>query len=196
MLSTKKPVPWPDSLITVTTVFLRRLNCSVRSPPELSPARAEAGAEISSLLALSLVRSTFCWAPVMVSGTLQENERPPSSAGLGVVSTYFPGGSCASTVPSRPVFTSVDFAPFLSETSRKGTGFWFRSWSTRITRTRTLTRSGIACKASAQTERSTVRRRTRIMGTFPDKNGRSMNEMIRCHAGRSNEPGDYQGRIG
>ncbi len=60
MPSTKKPVPWPDSLITVTTVFFRRLKCSVRSPPpELSPEEAEAGAEICSVLALSLVRSTF-----------------------------------------------------------------------------------------------------------------------------------------
>src|SRR6266436_8621362 len=105
----------------------------------------------------------------MASETFQEKERPPSSAGFGVVITYFPGGSWVSTVPSRPVFTSTDFAPLLSETSKKGTGFWFRSRSTRITRTLTLTKSGFACTAKAQTERSTAKRRTRIMETFPVK---------------------------
>jgi len=81
---------------------------------EVAGARTFAGAdrgggpEISSALALSLERSTFCWAPVMVTGTFQENERPPISAGLGVVIVYFPGGSWVSTVPSSPVLTSTD----------------------------------------------------------------------------------------
>src|SRR5215472_14759794 len=124
LLSTKKPVPWPVSLLTVTTVFFSRLKYPVRlSPPELPLAALGVGAELSSLLALSLVRSTFCSAPVRVTATLQEKRWPPNSVGLGVAIVYFPGGRFVSALPSRPVFTSVDFPPLLSETRRKGTGF-------------------------------------------------------------------------
>src|SRR5262249_46765938 len=132
--STKKPVPWPVSLFTVTTVFFSRLKYLLRSPPELSPAGLDAGAEVSSILALSLVRSTFCSAPASVTGTLQEKCWPPNSAGFGVAIVYLPGGRLISAVPSSPVFTSAELAPCLNETRRKGTGFWLSSRSTRTTR--------------------------------------------------------------
>ena len=70
--STKKPVPWPDSEITVTTVFFSFLNCSVRSPLDAPEERVVDAASFSSALAFSLVRSIVFSTPVSVTRTDQE----------------------------------------------------------------------------------------------------------------------------